>query len=161
MSKETSPYIEFVGQCLKSGVVPKLHLVFLHQLQYFHLQVPCQLYHWPCPSSMPCSLEWEVNPLLRQRHCQRNGNSRKGESWNRQGPHQESVPGYCLFGIQFGVTNGLTLHNSSDESMLKPSPVLHHLQIAIPSNAEMSSLLCQSSWNAPLLLGLSLDSSSG
>jgi hypothetical protein len=100
-------------------------------------------------------------PFALMKNCQRNCNSREGESRNRQGPHQESVPGYCLFGIQFGVTNGLTLRNSSDESTLKPSPVFHRLQIAIPSNAEMSSLLCQLSWNAPLLLGLSLDSLSG
>ena len=36
---------EFVGQHLRSGVVPKLHVVLLHQLQYFHLQVLRQLYH--------------------------------------------------------------------------------------------------------------------
>jgi hypothetical protein len=40
--------------------------------------------------------------------------------------------------------------------MLKPSPVFHHLQIAIPSNAEMSSSLCQLSWKELLLLGLFL-----
>ncbi len=61
----------------------------------------------------------------------------------------------------FGVTNGLTLHNSNDESMLKPSRVFHHLQIAIQSSAEMSSSLCQLSWNAPLSLGSYLDSLSG
>jgi len=214
-----------VGQRLKSGVVPKLHVVLLHQLQYFHLKIlrnhedllfhvlhvlleeivgqclkfgvvtkiskltshfsesswvntsgqelfpSCMWYFYTSSSTfifkysanciidhvqVQCHVPRSENPLLLQRHCHRNGNSFEGKSWNRQGPHQESVLGYCLFGSQFGVTNGLTLRNSSDKFMLKPSPVFHHLQIAIPSNAEMSSSLCQLSWKELLLLGLFL-----
>ena len=88
----------------------------------------------------PCSLEWEPlcsdEDLAKEMATLAQANCRTGKDMTKN-----LSPATASLEFKFRVTNGLTVHNSSDESTLKPSPVspVHHHLVdicaALPSHS--------------------------